>query len=256
MSHGVRFESPIVADLPWRPPPAGIELTAGETHVFAFFLDLPASRIEGLERMLSHDEAARAGRFRLERDGRRFVVARAAMRTILGGYLKREPARLRFRYGSNGKPSLEGTEAAERLRLNMSGSHQLGVFAVQLDRDLGVDVERVRRFPGALSVAERFFARQEYAGLCALRQEELDAAFFSLWTRKEAVVKCLGRGLSYPINSFSLAPVPTESAERILAESPDGPGSQWVLSLPTPSNGYVAALATEVSRRVRCFSWR
>ena len=255
MRSRVRNESPLVAPFPWSPRPAELELAAGEIHVFAFALDLPASRIKDLESVLSPDELARAGSFKLRRDRKRFVVGRAGMRTILGGYLKRERSRLRFGYDSNGKPSLVGTDAAERLRFNMSGSHELGVFAVQVGRDLGVDVERVRRFPNALPVAERIFTCQEHSALCAFRQEELDAAFFNLWTRKEAVVKSLGRGLS-SIKSFSVAPAPTESAERILVESPDGLGSQWVLSLPDPAEGFVAALATEAaSSHVRCFSW-
>ncbi len=247
---------PPPSDLLWSPPPAQVELAPGEVHVFAFGLDLPAPSVRELERTLSPDERTRAGKLKLARDRARFVAGRALMRSILADHLGTDPLRVRFVYDANGKPGLSGGDAATGLRFNLSASHGLGLLAVRLDRDVGVDVERVRPFPQAMSVAERVFSREELAALRARPPEDRDAAFFSIWTRKEAVVKCLGSGLSFPTGSFTVAPRPTEGAECVLVETLRGPETLWVHSLPGPSERFVAALATAAaSTTVSFFRW-
>ena len=67
-----------------------------EVHVWRVFLDLTTLEIESLLRILSADELERAGRFRFERDQKRFIVARGILRKILGSYLKINPRNLRF----------------------------------------------------------------------------------------------------------------------------------------------------------------
>src|SRR5881397_1867586 len=55
---------------------------------------------------LSEDERNRSARFRFERDRRRFVVARGALRDLLGRYLDIDPGQIRFIYNAFGKPEL------------------------------------------------------------------------------------------------------------------------------------------------------
>lgn len=249
-------ELPPAASLLWEPAPPELELVAGEVHAFAFFLDLPASRIRALEPGLAPDEAARAERFKFAIDRGRFIAGRAGMRALLAGYLKREPGQLVFRTDPGGKPRLAEINGQEGIRFNLSGSQGLGMFAVQSEREVGVDVERVRPVPDALGVAERVFTEQEQAGLRTRSGEVFDEVFFSLWTRKEALIKCLGRGLSDPMPSLSVVPIGTGAAERVTVDGPDAPALAWVSALPEPCPGFLAALASEeVPHRVRCFSW-
>lgn len=244
------------ARLLWSAPPPLPVLPAGEIHVFAFALDVLEPRLTGLEQLLSPDESDRADRFRQARHRRHYVVGRAQLRTILARYLDREPYALEFRYGSHGKPALQGGSGHERVRFNMSRSHGLGVLAIQLDEDLGIDLECVRPFPDALDIAKRLFAPEEHAALCALPVAEVDAAFFSYWTRKEAVVKSTGLGLSHPMDAFALARHPSASGERVVIAGADGAVSRWSLPLPPPSERHVAALATAGALRPRrCWAW-
>ncbi len=241
----------------WSAPPPLTLLAPSETHVFAFALHLPTSRLTELEHLLSRDERDRAQRFRQARDRRRYVVGRAQLRTILAGYLGRDAPALEFRYGAHGKPALHGENGCERVRFNMSGSHELGVLAMQLDEDLGIDLERVRPFPAALDVAKRLFAPEEHAALCSLPAAELNAAFFSYWTRKEAAVKSIGLGLSHPIGGFVLTRPRSAATERVVIGDPRGSAVRWSLTVPPPSEGYVAALATAGAlRTLRCWAWR
>jgi 4'-phosphopantetheinyl transferase len=204
-------------------------------QLFAFDLDVPPARVAELERLLSPDEAHRASRFRQHRDYRRYVVHRAETRTVLGASVGQRPERLRFEYSEHGKPRLHPASGGASVRFNMSRSHEVGVLAMQLDADLGIDVEQMRAFPAALDIAARFFTPEENARLRALTGDELDAAFFSYWTRKEAIGKSLGLGLSHPFDSVSLTPCPGPDGERILG--------QWVVPLASPVAGYAAAIA-------------
>jgi 4'-phosphopantetheinyl transferase len=159
-------------------------------------------------------------------------------------------------YETNGKPGLAGIEAASGLRFNASGSDGVGIVAVQLDAHVGVDVERVRPVPDMPSVAARVFAPEELAALGARPSNEHASAFFSIWTRKEAIVKCLGSGLSFPTRSFAVASPGAQIAERVMLETPGDPEGLWVRPLPDPRHGYLAALATtDDSTAVRCFRW-
>lgn len=90
----------------WHLPPPDLVLLSDDVHVWCASLEQPTERVDRLAQTLSDDEMSRAERFRLERDRRRFIVARGVLRAILGQYLDVEPSRLCFSYGEHGKPSL------------------------------------------------------------------------------------------------------------------------------------------------------
>jgi 4'-phosphopantetheinyl transferase len=241
-------------NLTWSVAPAALPVPSGETHLFAIPLEAPAPRLAELERRVSHDELARADRFRQARDRRRYLVARGELRTILSGYLGRNAADLQFRYGAHGKPALQGGRDTERVRFSLSRSHELGLVAVQLDDEVGVDVAHVRPMPDALEITGRFFAPPEHEVLRALPAAQRDAAFFGYWTRKEAVVKSTGLGVSQGLDTFALAG-PSGDVECVTVGR-DDPLTRWVLAVPPPAAGYVAAVATAGRPRpLQCWSW-
>src|SRR5215831_12123875 len=76
----------------------------GEVHVWRTRLDATAGAVATLWATLSPDEMGKAERMRFRRDGRRFVVARGILRSLLGAYLEADASDLRFEYGAHGKP--------------------------------------------------------------------------------------------------------------------------------------------------------
>ena len=54
-------------------------------------------------------------------------------------------------------------------------------------------------------LAASLFAPAERSALAALCPEDGQRAFFDCWARKEAFVKALGLGLSYPLDAFAVA---------------------------------------------------
>jgi 4'-phosphopantetheinyl transferase len=165
-------------------------LKASQRDVALYTVDLDHARHDqpSLLQSLSPDERARAARFRFERDRRRFVAGRGALREILGEALGRPPSSIAFAYGPQGKPRL----AADEIQFNVSHSEGLGLIAVAGDRRVGVDIERVRAKGSGMDVAKRFFSRAEVATLRALPRGLRTEAFFACWTRKEAYIKARG----------------------------------------------------------------
>ena len=225
--------------LTWSAPPPALTLAGGEVHVWRLALDQPESVVAEFRSTLEANELERASRFHFEQHHKHFVVGRGGLRYVLSRYLDAKPGEFRFSYGIYGKPAL----ADERLRFNMSHSHGLALFAVAADRELGVDVEHIRADFATADIARRFFSRLEVATFNSLRTEEQAAAFFRCWTRKEAYIKAIGRGLSEPLDAFDVTLAPGDAAELLRAQR--GDVSRWEMFDIDAGDDYAGALAVE-----------
>lgn len=239
----------------WSPPPER-PAAAGEVHLWLAELTQSTSLLARLERTLSADERERAARFHFRRDAEHFVVARGALRDILGRYLCERPERLRFAYNEFGKPSLAGVHAGGPHRFNLSHSRGRALYAVTLGREVGVDLEFVRPDFAGEEIASAYFSRPEVAALRALPAGRRVEAFFNCWTRKEAFVKARGEGLSLPLDRFAVSLAPGEPARLLDVEGEPGEAARWSLKGLPFEDGYVGALAAESGGwRLRCWRW-
>lgn len=192
-------------------------------HLWIAQLDRPADESERLTALLSDDERARAERRSAQRDRLRFAVCRALLRTLLARYLAADPAALRFRYGPHGKPELAGLHEQTGLRFSLAHADGLAIYAVASDREVGVDLERVRAMPHAEHIAARFFAPAESDGLRRLPPDQRDVAFLACWVRKEALLKATGRGLAHPLREVPVG-WPGSAAPDSLGRIPSAMG--------------------------------
>ena len=229
-------------------------MTMTESDVGLWFADLDAlwaAQGEALRGTLSDDELERAAGFRFERDRQRFVSRRALLRALLAGSCGTEAADLRFDYGSWGKPRLQ-----QDPQLGFSTSHARGLAAVAIARgaDIGIDVERIRDDVDVDGLARRYFAPAEVDALAAVPDAARTRAFFACWTRKEAFVKAIGRGLSYPLDSFAVS-FANGDEPRITVDDPPDESERWALHALDPGPGYVGALAVSGGRHVGAARW-
>jgi 4'-phosphopantetheinyl transferase len=225
-------------------------LSRGEVHVWRAELDLEGASLEGLLATLAPDEHARAARFRFAAHRNRFVAARGILRRILGGYLDRRPGELHFVYNSNGKPVLASD--CDWLRFNVSHAAGLALYAVSREREVGVDVERLRPDVAGDDIAARYFSVAELAELRELPLAARVRAFFDCWTRKEAYVKALGQGLSLPLKEFNV-PVTRHKPTRLV----DQQGRSWLLRPLEVGPDYAAAVVGEGEDwDLRLWQWR
>jgi 4'-phosphopantetheinyl transferase len=173
---------------------------APRLHVFS--TDLPAGRIVELEAFLSPLERERAGRFHFEEERARFVVSRGMLRIILGEHLSQSPGSIELAYGLHGKPMVKGHP--DDIEFSLSRSRDVCVVAVAHATQIGVDIEAIRPLDDALQIARSRFKPAEAAAI------DSNDKFFRLWTRKEAVAKCLGWGLTLPFDVFEVDPAATD----------------------------------------------
>lgn len=101
-------------------------------------------------------------------------------------------------FGEKGKPHISNLS---NIHFNISHSGNYVVCAVS-EKELGIDVERIRKVN--LRVAERFFSPSEISDLMAQPENLRMHYFITLWTIKESYLKAIGKGLSQPLNSFTI----------------------------------------------------
>jgi 4'-phosphopantetheinyl transferase len=206
--------------------------------------------LEKFRETLEEHELDRASRFHFEKHRRHFTAGRGVLRQLLSQYLGTKPEQLRLSYGAYGKPALNGEHKDSRLRFNMSHSHEVALFAFAEDRELGVDVEHIRTDFASEEVARRFFSRREVETFNALPRHDQVAAFFKCWTRKEAFIKVIGKGLSQPLDKFD---VTLGQPAALLWVSGDD-ASRWSLYDLEVGGDYAGALAVEGQvSRIRCW---
>lgn len=204
-------------------------------YVFVSLSGEPSNHDRGL---LDEGEAERARRFHRSTDRDRFTLAHAALRVVLARFLGLRPAEIEYESGRHGKPRLRRDPIP--LQFSLSHSGDLGLIAVSRECEVGVDIEQVRLIADVLDITESHFSRGERDALQSLPESKRGDGFFRCWTRKEAVVKALGEGLGFALDSFDVD-IRTLSPAALRIESRFGVESRLSLrDLPTPP-GYVAA---------------
>lgn len=204
--------------------------------------------------LLDAGELERLGRYRFEADRRKFAFRRGILRRLLGNYLQVDPRDIRYAVNEFGKPRLD-KKFHSNLHFNLSASGEISLFAFIENRPVGIDVEQLRGDFDTGPIAGRFFSDSERQELHELPADQKLPGFYNCWTRKEAVIKALGRGLSLPLASFDVNLKPGAPARVVGARENARDAQRVTLQELTPAAGYIAALAT-LEGGWRLESWR
>jgi len=240
----------------WSPAPTDVTLLHNDVHVWRASLDQQAEQLKWLAQTLAADESLRAEGFYFERDKKRFIAGRGILRTILGRYLGIEPDQLQFFYSPRGKPTLAKTPGESTLRFNLAHSQGLALYAITYEREIGVDLERIRHIAEAEQIVDHYFSAGEKAVFHALAEHEKHGAFFTCWTRKEAYLKACGKGLTEALNQIDVSLAPGEPARLLSIEGNVLEAARWSLQELRPAFGFVATLAVEGHNwNLACWHW-
>jgi 4'-phosphopantetheinyl transferase len=208
-------------------------LKKGEHHVWLLRTDLRSD-----VSLLSDSERARALSFRFAEDGTRYAAAHVALRRLLAGYTGADPAALTITAPPQEKPALSG--GAIEFNISHSGEWTALAFGCHA---VGIDIERVQPLNAARELALDVLHPAEQRALAAHGGDA--GEFFRIWTRKEALLKCTGKGLSVRLEEVDA-----------LDGSIGGVRIAVVTEIPAP-RGYRAALAAAGEGRLRIFGdWR
>jgi 4'-phosphopantetheinyl transferase len=210
-------------------------------QVWAAWLNLPRTSLMKCELMLSADERERAGRFVFDRDRQSYMVARGILRQLIGRYVGLPPEMLNFAYNKQGKPFLNAECGGEWLNFNLAHSNQLALYAFCSGGVVGVDVECMRDVVDMKQVAASTFSTAENIAWQKVPMSQRSEAFFNCWTRKEAFIKAVGLGLSYPLGDFDVTLHPDKTPQFLRIEGETV--CQWGLVDLRPADGFIGAVA-------------
>ncbi|KAK4536035.1 hypothetical protein CDCA_CDCA07G2061 [Cyanidium caldarium] len=229
----------------WAPPPLGkwlnvtdaasshpalessfSSLQPGTVHVWRLPIDrLPVheSWLAPAERERGHSmQAARRREYLACRTALRWILSRwyAAYITVAGVVA---PDQLRIETGARGKPYLVAAldpMTAPPLQWSLSHTRDWALLAIAPAlHHVGCDLECLdRRLRHRTAVVQRYFTAGEQARLCS------DADLLRLWSRKEAVAKATGVGLSQALRTVDCGD-PT----ALTHHTTDVAGTPWYL---------------------------
>lgn len=208
-------------------------------HVWQIPLDLNILAINDLAELLSADEHSRAGRYHQQADRERFMISRGALRMILGRYLKTLPANIVFEPGVNKKPFVKNA-ADISLHYNTSHSGNYVLIAVA-DTPVGIDVENLEPLFPYWDITEHSFSPPELAVI----EQSADKlkTFYTLWTRKEALLKATAKGIDDDIKL-----IPSTEGEHTAESSIIASTQNWIVNSFEPDINYTCSLASHTSK--------
>lgn len=162
-------------------------------------LDVDQGRCEAL---LDEYERETALKFKFQHLQDRYVIVHGLLRRVLANYLAVQPKQLKISRTEFGKPYLPDYP---HIAFNISHSASELVIAVGSEVTLGVDIEVVKSRQNFEGIVDRCFSTREQAYWHALPEAQKTGMFYRFWTRKEAFVKAVGRGIGLGLEQCELA---------------------------------------------------
>jgi 4'-phosphopantetheinyl transferase len=200
----------------WLHPPEQVSLEINELHLWRIMLPIQNDVDVILKQYLSVEETDRLNKFHFKKDKDCFVASRGALKDILARYINRLPSQLNIRYAQYGKPFLNNSN----IHFNVSHSNQYILIAIAKHIPLGIDIEYCNQDLDFLTLAKNICSEIEYAKLSKLPIHERCLAFYRCWTRKEAFIKALGKGLYFPLNQVEVTFLPFEEPKLLNVYDP------------------------------------
>ena len=217
-----------------------------EIHLWKCLFSSKGNHISDLYGLLSQSEKQQAARFIYKKLRDRYCFYHGVLRIILGMYTHAPPDELIYIKNTFGKPQLSEKNNPGKIQFNFSDSDDIGLVAVVRNRPIGLDVEKVKKIVDARNIIHREFSPEEQHDLMSLSDAEITEPFFMCWTQKEAYIKAIGKGLSYPLNRFS---VPIRNFNSVQKKQGIRIGhaemGEWRVDLLRPHEGYVGAVITK-----------
>ena len=215
-----------------------------------------ANTLEKFRATLSADELERANRFKFDLHRNRYIAGRGLLRSVLARYLEIAANALQFTYSVHQKPELTPATNSAGLHFNLAHTGDLALIAVANSGPLGVDVEEVRVVRDVGDLVARFFSQRENELFQQLAPEKKSAAFFNLWTRKEALLKATGEGITGGLNRVEVSFLEHEPAQLLAINGDSESAREWTLKSFQPLHGFIGALAIKAqSVQVQCWKW-
>jgi 4'-phosphopantetheinyl transferase len=150
-----------------------------------------------------------------------------------------QPNEIEFKLGEFGKPKLTNSN----LDFNLSHSKNKAIIAISKHLQLGIDIEYIDENIKAKEIAKNFFSNEEIKQLYALKDENLADGFFAIWSKKEAFIKAIGTGLTFPLESFDVSLAISEKKALTRLNNSFAEAKEWNLFSIETFKNFKAAIA-------------
>ncbi len=222
----------------WEVPETQPRLLEGMVHVWRLELTGEGTsrpEVEALlERsyaVLSESERRRAARIRPGMPREEFVAGRGCLRRLLAVELGVPPADLSLETGEFGKPRLREVQGLE-----FNVAHSQGMVLIGMSRAgvVGVDVEALNGsghgLGDVMELAAAALHPADVARVAAAGGIDRIKVFYRCWTRREAVAKADGRGLTAPTDEWEVGSGECEVGGFFVQDLTLGPTRQAALA--------------------------
>lgn len=217
-----------------------IALNSRDLHLWIIDLHVNTRQEKKYFEFLSTSEKEKALRYKFDKDRIAAVVSRGVLRILSAAYLNGNATALTFDYGEFGKPSLKNHK---NFYFNVSHSYKMAVIGFSIDQEIGTDIEYLKNDIEVMDIAENFFSKKEISALGAIPEAEQIKAFYRCWTRKESIIKALGSGLSFPLDSFAVSLDHDYRATLLQTDWELTEKQYWEMFSFHPSQDYIIAAA-------------
>ncbi len=164
-------------------------LNFNEVIIYKIYLPNFISIKDNLSNFLNSNEVSRAQRFYKEIDRTRFIIYRSILKFILSAATQMDVKDIYIENDLNKKPYLDSHPL---LHFNISHSEDYAVIAISRKK-VGIDIEYNAENFDRTNILQDVFKDEEILNIeNALNKGH---AFYNSWTRKEAFVKALGKGI-------------------------------------------------------------
>jgi 4'-phosphopantetheinyl transferase len=175
--------------------------------VDVFYVDLgrhyPSAERDALA-WLSSEERVRGQLFVCPQARHQYIICRASLRALISERLGCRPLDIEISAGQHGKPSAMIRDHRVPVEFSVSHSENHGLIALSTEGAVGIDVEEMKPRQNFSSIAQSVFTLDEQECLAQTSGEDTMRCFYRIWTLKEAVVKAIGMGLPFGLESFSI----------------------------------------------------
>lgn len=181
---------------------------------------------------LSSAELKHSQQYHFEKDANRYIICRVLLKFILARRLSIPVSEINIALNHNKKPYLVNDNS---VFFNLSHSKDLAIIAVS-DNAVGIDLEYLNNNFDFMDMLPTIFSSKEIERVLTTTQKA--QTFFKYWTRKEAIVKATGQGISDDLPKIPA----TDGRHTIDSDLLEGYNNLFIYSFPLDED-YVTAVA-------------
>jgi 4'-phosphopantetheinyl transferase len=227
-----------------------------EIHIWDFNIE-PSENLAALYfNDLSEVEKNKSNEIKIKDVKYRSIISKVIAKNILSKYLGININQITFAYNKFGKPTIFPNINHFNLNFNISHSFHMGIIALTKQNLIGIDIERIIALKDMDDIINLCFNDYEINRLSCLRNPSKMMIFYKIWTGKEAFVKAIGQGLTFPLKNIAFDFDNDMGINlKYIKNYPDSL-TKWKIYNFSPQENYTSTLAVKNdSIQIKRFKW-